>query len=147
MYQISQYSKVILTGDFNAHSPAWGSQIAPNARGNIIQDLFTDGTWCICNDGSPTRINLTSDNKSAPDITVVSPAIQDRIYWRVENDPMVSDHYPIFLELAYPHITKTQDPRKIRLNKIDWHDFGEKIGKYTSLSENQLTKDNYITKY
>ena len=144
---VSAQKNVILTGDFNAHSPIWGSEITPKARGIIIESLLNNGDWNICNNGSPTRINLISGKKSVTDLTVVSPDIQHRILWNLGDDPMHSDHFPIFINISFPHKSFSIDPRKIRLNDIHWPTFNEKIDKFSGTFNNTLNNENYLLIY
>ncbi len=42
---------LILAGDFNAHSEAWGSAVS-NPRGNIMEDVIVENNLAIVNKGT-----------------------------------------------------------------------------------------------
>lgn len=61
----------IIAGDLNAHSPLWGSY-KTNTRGDILEYECCLQNWKILNNGSPTRIDPTTGNSSAIDLTIGS---------------------------------------------------------------------------
>ena len=143
--KINTFRKVILTGDFNAHSTTWGSEIDSNVRGNTLDAIFTAGSWIICNDGAHTRINHLSGKKSVPDITVVTPVLKDRVAWQVDGDPHGSDHFPITIKIFGARLSRVDNLPKICLKKVDWPAFRFKMEQY--LPDLELNKENFIEKY
>ncbi len=87
--------KVIWCADFNAHSKIWGGSHT-DVNGRVIEDLMDDKELVCINDGRGTRINITTGNESALDITLVSNPLAGISNWHVWNDTTVgSDHYPV----------------------------------------------------
>ncbi len=87
--------KVIWCADFNAHSKIWGGSHT-DVNGRVIEDLMDDKELVCLNDGRGTRINITTGNESALDITLVSNPLAGISNWHVWNDTTVgSDHYPV----------------------------------------------------
>lgn len=62
---------VLIGGDFNVHSEAWGSGKFCRG-GQFLLEALTDSNLVFLNDGSPTRITRLNETKSAVDITLVS---------------------------------------------------------------------------
>ncbi len=87
--------KVIWCADFNAHSKIWGGSHT-DVNGRVIEDLMDDKELVCINDGRGTRINITTGNEAALDITLVSNPLAGISHWHVWNDTTVgSDHYPV----------------------------------------------------
>ena len=144
--QLRPIKNLILTGDFNAHSQLWGSELI-NQRDDILESILTSGYWHICNDGSFTRINRESDKISAPDITIVSPDLQPRVIWGKEEDSLGSDHMPLKIEVLMPNFTRTNVQSKINVAKINWPDFNEQIDRFISSTDVQCNRNNFLESY
>ena len=52
-------SPFLILGDFNAHSPLWGSPDT-NTRGQIIEDFIASNCLCILNNGENTYFHEPS---------------------------------------------------------------------------------------
>ena len=71
----------LLLGDFNGHSPRWGSDHL-NPQGKIIEELLDDLDLCVLNDGSPTY--LSPGGTSSPlDLAICDPSIFLDLEWKV----------------------------------------------------------------
>ena len=87
----------MLLGDFNGHSPRWGSDHL-NPQGKIIEELLDDLDLCVLNDGSPTY--LSPGGTSSPlDLAICDPSIFLDLEWKVHSDLCGSDHFPTFLKI------------------------------------------------
>lgn len=66
---------VVVAGDFNAKSRAWGSP-REDPRGTLLADLLASIEAAVCNNGqSPTSVR--GQSQSYIDVTFVSARIQD----------------------------------------------------------------------
>ena len=88
-------SPCLIVGDFNANSLLWGSANT-NTRGRSIEAFLAENNLNILNDGSPTRIAISSE--TAIDLSFCSPSIFFRFDWSVYGSPLVSDHCPVIIE-------------------------------------------------
>lgn len=87
--------RVVWCGDFNAHSTLWGGLKTDN-NGRVIEEVMERKNLVCINDGSYTRMDLNSGNRSAIDITIVSNTIGAITNWQVlKNCSVGSDHFPI----------------------------------------------------
>lgn len=82
----------ILTGDFNAHHPIWGS-IRTNLRGRHLAELADDYHLSTINDGTPTYFYGT-EGSSCLDLTFVSAALTSQTTWFADIETRGSDHVP-----------------------------------------------------
>lgn len=139
-------SPLVILGDFNAHSPLWGSS-SSDPSGNKLIDLMDSLNICLLNDGSPTRISHPGQSPSAVDITFCSPSIYPLSSWRTSLDPCGSDHYPIILNLAQRlHSNHYKNKSKFIIKKADWSHFRDSIQDHT-ISLPSPTSDNCTSSY
>jgi ribonuclease HI len=127
---ISAYSSnIIVLGDFNAHSPIWGSP-GYNRSGYSIMSFADYNNLCILNDGSPTRLTAPNRNISAVDISLSSSNIASISTWSILKDPYSSDHFPIILSVGidtnYNH-NLFQHRNKYNISKANWSNFQNSI--------------------
>lgn len=139
-------SPLVILGDFNAHSPLWGSS-SSDPSGHKIIDLMDSLNICLLNDGSPTRFSNPGQSPSAVDISLCSPSIYPIISWRTTSDSCGSDHYPIILNLAQRLDTNLFKRKpKFITKKADWSLFRDSIQSH-SLSLPTPTSDNCTSSY
>ena len=89
----------LILGDFNAHSPLWGSQRL-SQRGSQVEALLNKHALVCMNDGSPTFMSFSYRSTSAIDLSIASPRLAPKFKWTVTSDPLFSDHFPIHLLLT-----------------------------------------------
>jgi len=87
------FSQIVVLGDFNAQSEAWGSTKS-NSSGEALNRFLVDSCFRFLNDGSGTRISATPNYNSVPDLTVTNSTRLD-FSWQVGEDPLGSDHLPV----------------------------------------------------
>lgn len=91
--------RVVICGDFNAHSTLWGGT-KTDANGGIIEELLEEKQMVCLNDGRGTRIDVYTGNTSVLDLTLVSRNLGGRCEWDVDEDTTIgSDHFPVFCQL------------------------------------------------
>ncbi|KAH7939471.1 hypothetical protein HPB52_012777 [Rhipicephalus sanguineus] len=89
----------ILTGDFNAHHPAWGGR-KTSVRGRRLFDIAHRNNLAILNDGQPTFFK--NDRCSALDVTMISAHLMSTAAWFVDIESHGSDHVPTYISLGCP---------------------------------------------
>ncbi|XP_015376190.1 PREDICTED: uncharacterized protein LOC107170553 [Diuraphis noxia] len=96
---IPQGMPVLVTGDFNARSPAWGDWVS-NARGEELGMLIESLDLLIMNSGSTST--FTSGAGSVIDLTLASEPLSGRLSgWRVmDSEFNNSDHHYISFHLT-----------------------------------------------
>lgn len=80
----------ILLGDFNAHSPIWGS-IKTDPRGKKIETLLEKDNIALLNDSTPTHISISNGHFSCIDLTLCSASLAHRLEWKVLPDIFSND--------------------------------------------------------
>lgn len=91
---------VLIVGDFNAHSPLWGS-LALDTRGRRVESILEETNMILLNNGKPTRFNARTGETSAIDISFCSPQLAVKLAWNTLNDLHSSDHFPININLNF----------------------------------------------
>ena len=106
----SVFSKTIVAGDFNAHTPALG-YANYNPRGYNIEDILNSSNLCLhqSRDTEPTLLHRRHCTTSRPDLTMTSSDINERASIKVL-ECIGSDHKPI-------QITITTRQRRSKLKK------------------------------
>ena len=75
-------SPVIWVGDFNAHSPLWGSDHRDH-NGVIIEDFLDKYDLVVINDGRPTRYDILRNRCSHIDLSIASSNLSRIGEWDV----------------------------------------------------------------
>ncbi|KAG0421471.1 hypothetical protein HPB47_002637 [Ixodes persulcatus] len=82
---------LLLCGDLNAHSEAWGSR-KTDKRGDAVTKMLEELNLVVANDGGPTFFRPPS-TYSAIDVTAHTPTLE--LAWATAPDTRGSDHFPI----------------------------------------------------
>ncbi|XP_015377064.1 PREDICTED: uncharacterized protein LOC107171339 [Diuraphis noxia] len=92
-------SEVIVAGDFNAHSPAWGSH-KTDPRGDALLEFAESLNLVLLNDG---KVPTFPRANSFLDLTLVTKGIMRKIgSWGVLEDESLSDHQYVFFNTRMP---------------------------------------------
>lgn len=85
-------SRVIVGGDFNAKSPAWGSPILNDIRGWLLKDWLNGSEIIVLNtDSKPTF--MKGAQRSHIDLTLGTESIAPEVSgWRVLDEENLSGH-------------------------------------------------------
>ncbi|GBO22524.1 RNA-directed DNA polymerase from mobile element jockey [Araneus ventricosus] len=86
----------LLLGDFNGHSPLWGSPDS-NSRGFQIEQLLTDHNLCLINSGQPTYFHQPTRTFHVIDLAICSPSILPFLDLTIDDNLHNSDHFPVIL--------------------------------------------------
>lgn len=138
----------IICGDFNAKHQLWGN-IKNCGRGNNIVEALVDSTYVLLNNGSPTTSGTGIRQPSAIDLTFTCPSMHNIVEnWKVQQDPMGSDHLPILITLdllsgnGITH-NNNQDRGKYTLShqkrifkRADWSKYYNKVQEIIKNHEN-----------
>lgn len=84
----------ILTGDFNAHHPSWGSK-KTTVKGRRLLDIADRFSLCVINTGQPTFYR--GRMSSATDVTMVSSALSTTTSWYADIESHGSNHVPTYI--------------------------------------------------
>ena len=115
-------SPSIILGDFNGHSPLWGSTDTNN-RGEVIEDFINTNNLCVFNDGSMTFFHSSGNSYSSIDLSVCDPNLFLDYEWKVLDDTHGSDHFPILLKPLQPG--QTSYAPRWKFSKAHWNNFTE----------------------
>ena len=92
-------SPMLILGDFNGHHTLWGCRDI-DVRGRILERFILEERLVVLNTGTHTHVTMPSGVTSALDLSLSSPQLMPLFTWRVSDDPMGSDHFPVFLEIT-----------------------------------------------
>ena len=146
VYGLTRNKPILFIGDFNAHSPSWGSNVtyARGVRnGDTLLNFIEQHSLFILNDGSATRLTRPGLH-SAPDVAICSQQLALNVDFKVLQDRTNSDHFPILCSVNNRSDnsalgSKTNSIRTYNYNKADWEKF--------SLVVSNKLKDNPPTSY
>lgn len=115
----------LVLGNFNAHSPLWGSDHQTQA-GRHMEDFIVMNNLIILNTGDPTYFNVHSLSTSNIDLSQSSLSLPTIFSWSGLSSLYGSDPYPLQLT---PNTVQRQWPQKPKwlTEKADWHLFKESI--------------------
>ena len=116
-YALHSNSRVLIGGDFNAHSPVWGSA-STNPRGAKVEDFIMNNPIKVDNVGN-TYTYHRDGVRTIVDLTVSSMEV-DIYDWVVHTRGQLSDHNLITYTIALDNrkVIKTR-----HLKKVDWNKF------------------------
>lgn len=112
----------IIMGDFNSHSPVWGSRNRDN-RGKIWEDLIDEFNLAILNDGTATHFSTAYQSFSAIDLTLASPSLAPSLNWKPLEDLHHSDHFPILCYLVTIPREQQEIRKRWKPENANWDDF------------------------
>lgn len=93
-------SRVIMCGDFNAHSTLWGGTRS-DVNGDTMEQVLEEKNMVCLNDGTGTRIDVHTGKTSALDLTLVTRNLAGICEWEVVKDTTVgSDHFMILCQVG-----------------------------------------------
>ena len=119
-------SPSILTGDFNAHNPLWGSTTL-NPRGELVEEVaIHTRNFNLLNTGVATHMCMASGTTSCIDLTFCSRSMLHRLEWTVVDDLHGSNHFPILVYIQANTRTETR-PSFWVLRKANWEVFTHSI--------------------
>ncbi|VVC46488.1 Endonuclease/exonuclease/phosphatase,Reverse transcriptase domain [Cinara cedri] len=105
---------VVVAGDFNAKSPAWGDS-REDAKGRALADWAASLDLAVCNQGARptfTRAHRTGISSSSIDITFVSRTLNPVADWKVLDDYTGSLHRYIMFDVAGSAAVRALPPER-----------------------------------
>ena len=144
-----QYSKTVIAGDFNGHSPQWGYQNYNNT-GKAIEELSNTTNLCIVQNKltTPTLFHRAHKTHSRPDLTMLSSDLL-QTYKSEVLDSIGSDHRPILTMLTTPSQTIYRRRTRWNFKKANWDLYKTKSDELlTNIPQNSSTEEycDLITK-
>jgi len=147
------YSKVLISGDFNAHHSWWGCEYEDGA-GRMLAHLFDAYNLIPINDGQPTIILSPNSRRSVIDFLVTSSSLAPLCHSYTNQDSVGSDHLPVITHIEGTPPKKRLFKYKLKLSKKDALLFNYKLNvsfdsfvASTSSEIIQYYKENLITSY
>ncbi|XP_014228166.1 uncharacterized protein LOC106653279 [Trichogramma pretiosum] len=150
------FDYIVIGGDFNSHHPAWGST-EPSKSGENLIDTISNHEIIVINDGSHTYYKLITSSEdpsnkhvisSALDLTLISSSISKSTKWRVTDDKMHSDHFPVEYTITIKTKTiPTFHTHKLKLKKTNWKLYHSILHRFIEDNLEQINGLNLIQKY
>ena len=128
----------IITGDYNAKHPLWGSKHS-NKTGDLFEQLMDHHNYAVINTGCATRQDY-SGNMSHLDTTFASTDLAMKCSWTVLNDSLGSDHLPTVTAVGESLDMETTFQPRFLMDTADWSKFKEQCRHY--LTPNIISHDS-----
>lgn len=109
----------LLLGDLNAHNVLWGSARC-DTRGRLIETVVLATPLHLFNNGSPTYICSSTRTESCIDISLATPSLSAFFTWSTLQNPLGSDHYPVFLDSTTPVPMLPDRTKRWKLEQANW---------------------------
>ena len=118
-------SPLIICTDGNGHHHQWGSP-QDNPRGSLLKNCITSNNLEIPNSGEPT-FETPHGTFTHLDLSITSPSLAPSLDWKVYQDNLQSDHFPIIINFPSLQITLSQNIPKFKIKKADWFKFQKSL--------------------
>ena len=122
----------IITGDYNAKHPLWGSKHS-NKMGDVFEQLMDHHNYVVINTGQPTRQDYTG-NMSHLDTTFVSKDLGMKCTWTVLDNCLGSDHLPTITVIGEPLEEESNSQPRFLMESADWSKFKQQCKQYVTPS-------------
>ncbi|RNA21231.1 RNA-directed DNA polymerase from mobile element jockey-like, partial [Brachionus plicatilis] len=122
-YIEKHFDYFVIGGDLNSKLSSLGYKT--NDNGKILEDILEDPRFLIVNDDCPTFTLSHRDYSSVLDLFILSSNLGSHFnFFRVIDDDLLSDHFPIELELGF-ELLKIESNHRSTLNyrKANWEKF------------------------
>jgi len=120
--QLCTLPNIILLGDLNAHSALLGGKTS-SVTGKELEEIIDSNNLVALNDGSGTHLKQNGE-LSAIDVTLASSNLAAKCDWKVHENTMGSDHFPIITSIN-EQIEENRNyyQERYNFNKADWAAF------------------------
>ncbi|XP_024873094.1 uncharacterized protein LOC112455426 [Temnothorax curvispinosus] len=117
-------------GDFNSHSPVWGSSFLCQS-GRLLSSAIEDTELVLVSDGAPSFMGNASCGPSTIDLAFCHASIAPRLRCQTLNDAWGSDHYPVLITSSMNRGPSSFPRKRTKLyNKhTDWNRFSSIMDK------------------
>ena len=117
--QLISNDSSILVGDFNAHHLSWNCDRNDNDGKNLLNALDANNLM-IHNLNTLTHIDVARKKKSNIDLIISTPSLADLIDFKVFDDPLGSDHFPINIKVNIQRFLYQRKSFKLHSKRTDW---------------------------
>ncbi|KAI5738982.1 hypothetical protein M8J77_013456 [Diaphorina citri] len=119
LYIINQLPRpFIICGDFNAHSPQWGSTTS-NIRGKALEQILTlDDIYLLNKPDHKTYLHPASGAESTIDFSLCNSSLAPKLDWNVF--PQGFDHHPIVISINLRPNPMTDFLPRWKIDNADW---------------------------
>lgn len=124
--QLTRFPHIIITGDFNSHSPLWGHDNY-NFNDTSLTDTLSDFPLIITNDDTPTYHIIHTGYSSVLDLVIVSASLFSATKTTVLDDAYSSDHFPIITDFDIIPSFSVSNSTRFNTSKMNWILFHEKM--------------------
>lgn len=138
--------EVIVAGDFNAHSPIWGSPYTCN-KGEALTDMINSLNMVVMNQGNAPTYEK-GGRASHIDVTFASSSISRWIQdWKVLDINIESDHNPIFFAVHDRVQLPRPDPKGWSWRRMDNSKLAAFISSYIVPDEDGVFNDDDLASF
>lgn len=137
-------NNVIIAGDFNCHHSLWGSATNCHNGSELCDSLGSVDLICL-NNGSPTYRHRPNNKLSMLDLTFLSPRLFTSTTWKVWDDNLGSDHFPVISTIGADVPISHYKSHKYNLKNISWPIFSDTVSKFVEENDNRLTSNDSNT--
>ncbi|OXU18043.1 hypothetical protein TSAR_012790 [Trichomalopsis sarcophagae] len=120
---ITEFNKVIICGDFNAHHSMW-SVGKEDHIGKHIASEITHTNFVILNDPFRATLIPKPQNKpGSPDISAISLNLIHKTEWSLLGDALGGDHLPVSITITNKKTDSSTNREKLNTNRVKWERF------------------------
>lgn len=142
IYQVFQLlpPSFLVAGDFNAHSPSWGSD-SYNSKGNVIEELIGSLDLTLLNTNDPTFYSFAHKKWSTLDLVLTTPELSTFFSVFNHEDLADSDHVPLIINFKHTNPSNTIAIRRWNYNRTNWNQFHSICNDYCITTPSDVNRD------
>ena len=120
----SQFSKTVIAGDFNGHSPSWGYSDT-NPTGKFIETFCNTSNFFRVQDSGtpPTHFHRVHKTFFRPDLTLISADLMHKAQTKVTDGVGSSDHFPTVITIEASCPRKYERWTRWNFKKANWGEY------------------------
>ena len=112
----------ILVGDFNSHNILWNCDHT-DSNGERLESMIDSLDLFLHNENSTTYVDMRRKYHSNLDLVLSTISLADKIEVQVSDDPLSSDHIPIYINISLGEYQYKKNCFKLYTLKYRWDDF------------------------
>ncbi|XP_076645569.1 uncharacterized protein LOC143355016 [Halictus rubicundus] len=127
---IEDIGPYLIMGDLNAHHTEWNCSKEDGPGRNLLQ-VIDDHNIDILNHNLSSHYDPRNNSSNNLDLILAPRSLSDSLYITQEEDPLGSDHYPLFITFSTARHYYTKETNKLSSIRTDWNKYSNLMDQYT----------------